>query len=253
MKKIALPEPFFFENGPRAILLLHAYTGSSNDMRMLGRALEKEGYTVYAPHFKGHGTLDPTDILAATPADWWLDTQNALAFLREKGYQEIAVLGLSMGGIFAMHTITEKVTGVIGGGFFCSPITPVKNQVPENFLIYADSVLTVAEVSETEKAERLTSIQQRVTTQLSAIEAIARQTAEQLAEIQVPIFIAQAGQDEMIDAKGAFETVEKLTQTRFTFSWYPKSGHVITVGPDHKQLEQDVLSFLATLSWNEEK
>lgn len=252
-KRINLPKPLFSENGKRAVLLLHAYSGSSNDVRMMSRSLEKENYTVYSPIFSGHGTLVPEDILDQSPEKWWQDTQTAIDFLREKGYQEIAVLGLSMGGIFAMHTITEKVTGVIGGGFFCSPITPVKNQVPENFLIYADSVLTVAEVSETEKAERLTSIQQRVTTQLSAIEAIARQTAEQLAEIQVPIFIAQAGQDEMIDAKGAFETVEKLTQTRFTFSWYPKSGHVITVGPDHKQLEQDVLSFLATLSWNEEK
>ena len=39
MKAINLPEPFFFEAGPRTVLLLHAYTGSANDVRLLGRFL----------------------------------------------------------------------------------------------------------------------------------------------------------------------------------------------------------------------
>ncbi len=53
--KVSLPEPFFFEAGKRAVLLLHGFTGSSADVRILGRFLEKEGYTVKAPHYKGHG------------------------------------------------------------------------------------------------------------------------------------------------------------------------------------------------------
>ena len=53
MKAIHLPEPFFFEAGPRAVLLLHAYTGSANDVRLLRRFLERNGYTVYAPNFTG--------------------------------------------------------------------------------------------------------------------------------------------------------------------------------------------------------
>lgn len=36
-------KPFFFEAGPRAVLLLHGFTGSSADVRMLGRFLEKKG------------------------------------------------------------------------------------------------------------------------------------------------------------------------------------------------------------------
>ncbi|WP_373748590.1 alpha/beta hydrolase, partial [Jeotgalibaca porci] len=56
MSKIKLPQPFLFEAGPRAVLLLHAYTGSANDVRMLGRHLQREGYTVYAPNFSGHAS-----------------------------------------------------------------------------------------------------------------------------------------------------------------------------------------------------
>ena len=41
-KKINLPKPLFSEKGKRAVLLLHAYSGSSNDVRMLSRRLEKK-------------------------------------------------------------------------------------------------------------------------------------------------------------------------------------------------------------------
>lgn len=53
--KIRLHEPFFFEEGPRAVLLLHGFTGNSSDVRQLGRYLQKKGYTCYAPHYEGHG------------------------------------------------------------------------------------------------------------------------------------------------------------------------------------------------------
>lgn len=35
-------KPFFFQAGKRAVLLLHGFTGSSSDVRMLGRFLEKQ-------------------------------------------------------------------------------------------------------------------------------------------------------------------------------------------------------------------
>lgn len=40
--KIRLPEPFFFEEGKRAVLLLHGFTGNSSDVRQLGRFLQKK-------------------------------------------------------------------------------------------------------------------------------------------------------------------------------------------------------------------
>ncbi len=137
---------------------------------MLSRRLEKENYTVYSPNFSGHGTLVPEDILDQTTEQWWQDTQEAVAFLRERGYQEIAIFGLSMGGIFSMHALTEQLTGLIGGGFFCSPIYPVENKVPENFVLYAENVMKIAEVPAEEQQSRLQSIEQRVKQQLGAIE-----------------------------------------------------------------------------------
>ncbi|MTD41655.1 alpha/beta fold hydrolase [Erwinia sp. CPCC 100877] len=253
MKIINLPKPLFSENGARAVLLLHAYSGSSNDVRMLSRHLEKANYTVYSPNFSGHATFAPEDILSKTTEAWYHDTLAAVNFLKDKGYRQIAVLGLSMGGIFSMNVLTKQIEGIIGGGFFCSPIFPVKNNVPENFVLYSEKVLKMAGVSDAERQKRLENIKQQASLQLKAIEQFAAQTAAHLEQINVPVFMAQAGQDEMIDAAGVYETAEALRKTRYTLNWYPNSGHVLTVGADHKQLEQDVAAFLNTLPWNEEK
>ena len=252
-RKIILPKPLFVEQGPRAVLLLHAYSGSSNDVRMLCRYLESSHYTVYTPIFSGHATMNPEDILSKDIDQWKDDALSAVDFLKQQGYQEVAVLGLSMGGIVAMNLLTQELPGVIGGGFFCSPIFPVQTQVPENFAIYSENVLKAAGTDPREVQRRMEGIRIQSVQQLAQIEDFAAQTASKLSEITVPVFAAQAGKDEMIDPHGVFQTVEALTATRFTLHWYPNSGHVLTVGPDHRELEQDVTSYLDSLPWNKEK
>lgn len=243
------PKPIFLPHGAKAVLLLHAYSGSPNDVRMLARALEKREYTVYAPMYRGHGTMDPIDILQQKPETWWQETKEAIAFLQSKGYNEIAVFGLSMGGVFATRLLTENQAGVIGGGFFCSPIAPVKTTVVESFLAYAKQLLEGSKT--TDINERLREYQPLVTEQLAKIEQQASVAYKKLSEVQQPFFMAQAGKDQMIEPEGVFKTARELEQARFQLNWYPKSGHVITVGPERRQLEQDVAEFLAGLDWRE--
>ncbi|MGC6768883.1 alpha/beta hydrolase [Enterococcus sp. LJL51] len=252
-KKINLPKPLFIKKGAKAVLLFHAYSGSSNDVRMLCRYLENKNYTVYSPMFSGHGTLNPEDILDQSVEKWQQDALQAVAFLKDQGYGQIAVLGLSMGGLFAVNLLTQEEEAVIGGGCFCSPIFPVKTRVPENFILYAENVIKLSGESEEAVEKRMTDIRSRSVEQLRQIENYAEKTAKALDKIDTPVFIAQAGQDEMIDPKGAFQTAAALTDTKITFNWYPNSGHVLTVGPEHKELEQDVANYLETLSWDEEK
>lgn len=246
---VQMPESLFLPHGRRAVLLLHAYSGSPNDVRMLARSLEKLDYTIYAPLFTGHGTAEPLDILEESSEQWWQDSQQAVAFLQDKGYQDIAVLGLSMGGTFATRLLSAMPESFIGGGFFCSPIAPVKTNVTENFLLYAKQVLERNGREATE--EKIESYRPLVEKQLATIEKQAQIAYSDLDKIDCPFFMAQAGQDEMIEAEGVFQTAAHLQQTSFTLNWYPKSGHVITVGPERRQLEQDVADFLAGLGWRE--
>src|SRR5699024_5215934 len=117
--KIKQPEPFTFEAGPRAVLLLHGFTGHSADVRMMGRFLEKKGYTTHAPIYRGHG-LPPEELIKANPDQWWEDVQHALKHLRDLGYEEIAVAGLSLGGVLGLKlAYSEKVKAMIS---MCAPM-----------------------------------------------------------------------------------------------------------------------------------
>ena len=113
-------QPFFFEAGRRAVLLLHGFTGSSADVRMLGRFLEKHGYTSLAPHYRGHGVA-PEELITTNPSQWWADVLTAYDELLERGYDEIAVCGLSLGGVMALKLALNKpLKGVVT---MCAPMT----------------------------------------------------------------------------------------------------------------------------------
>ncbi|MGX7197154.1 alpha/beta hydrolase [Enterococcus olivae] len=250
-KNISLPKPVFAEHGNRAVLLLHAYSGSPNDVRMLCRRLEQENYTVYSPMFAGHGTFDPQDILKEKVNTWFENTKEAILFLKNKGYQEIAVLGLSMGGIMAMGALTLADPAIVGGGSFCSPIFKAENHVPENFIRYAEQVLGYSNFTESEQKAMMPEIEQEAYRQLAAIEAFAEKVSQQLEKIERPVFLAQAGKDKMIDPFTVFETAKGLVHTKTTIQWYPESGHVVTVDKERKEFEKDVVSFIESLSWKE--
>ncbi len=183
----SLPKPLYAKHSKRAVLLLHAYSGSPNDVRMLARYLEKSEYTVYAPLFTGHGTLAPQDILAQKTETWWEDTKQAIHFLKAEGFSQVAVFGLSMGGIFAVRALAEQ-SEIIGGGCFCSPISPVENHVPENFERYERYVLKLAGESEQEIEETVAALRPNVYQQLAEIQNQAAITEGKLSDIQAPVF-----------------------------------------------------------------
>lgn len=250
-RKPSLPRPLFVKKSRRGVLLLHAYSGSANDVRMLSRLLEKRDYTVYAPNLSGHGTMEPLDITSQRVATWQEDVAEALIKLR-KNCDQIAVFGLSMGGILAMDAL-EREPDLIGGGIFCSPLFKNDNQVTASFLKYAQQVYQLGELSEEEKKAKLAEVTTRQPSQMSEIEELGSQVANKLGTLAMPIYIAQAGADEMIDPTTAFQTLAALKQTDVSFYWFAKSGHVITVDPVHRQFEKTLLHFIENLPWNEEK
>jgi len=244
------PEPFYFEHGEHAVILLHAYAGSANDVRMLGRALERANYTVYAPQFSGHATGDPRDILRQSPAQWWQDTQQAISFVRQKGYTKISIFGLSLGGIFATAAL-ERDSQLMGGGTFSSPLfSGNHSEVAEMFITLSQHQLAHSQLTAVTQAQILAGLPEQVDQQLYAINAFtATHVTAQLQQLTQPFFIGQGGRDELIDATFAQRLRDQLLadQLPVDFHWYADSGHVITVNEAHHQLEQDVLTYLKKL------
>jgi len=247
--KIKHPAPFTFEAGPRAVLLLHGFTGHTADVRMLGRFLEKKGITSHAPIYRGHGGTAEA-IVAASAAEWWEDVVQAYEHLHNLGYKEIAVAGLSLGGVLGLKLAHEKdVKAVIP---MCAPMFfDNEQQLTAGFEKYARTYKQL-EGKDTQtidlEMEQLLAGSKQV---FQEIGTFVEQVHEEVEAITAPAFVVQARQDQMINPDSADYIYDSLASEQKELKWYEYSGHVITLGQEKDQLHEDIYQFLETLDWND--
>ncbi|WJY27738.1 MULTISPECIES: alpha/beta hydrolase [Sporosarcina] len=247
--KIGQAKPFFFKHGKRAVLLLHGFTGTSADVRMLGRYLEKKNYTSLAPHYKGHGVA-PEELIHTGPDEWWQDVLEGYRTLREAGYDQIAVAGLSLGGVFSLKLGSEMpVKGIVTMN---APMSMRSTDLMyEGVLRYAGEYKKIEGKSEAEIEEEVEALRGQTMPSLADLQQLIADVRSGLDLIYAPTLVVQSVHDEVIDPESAdviFETIESPDKRQ---SWYKNSGHVITLGKEKEQLHEDVFAFLESLDWEE--
>ena len=247
--RIKLPQPFFFEGGKRAVLLLHGFTGNSADVRMLGRFLETKGYTCHAPHYKGHG-VPPEELVTTGPSDWWKDVMMAYDLLKSKGYDEIAVAGLSLGGVFSLKLgYTVPIKGIVP---MCAPMYIKSEEVMyEGVLQYARDYKKYEGKSPEEIEFEMNKFVETPMNTLRALQDLIADVRNHIDHIYAPTFVVQARHDKMINIDSAniiYNTIESPVKE---IKWYEESGHVITLDKERNQLHEDVFHFLEGLDWND--
>ncbi|MCI1882720.1 MAG: carboxylesterase [Sporolactobacillus sp.] len=248
MGRVRPPKPFFFEGGRRAVLLLHGFTGNSADVRQLGKYLYRHGYTCYGPHYSGHA-VPPEQLVRTGPADWWVDVTRAVRFLKQAGYPEIAVGGLSLGGVFSLKCgYTFSVKGIVS---MCAPAYRENgDRLYRGVLRYMETYKHYEGKKPEEIATEIARIRNKIPPLLAAMAGLIHMVRQNLGRIYVPAFIAQASRDEMIDPSGANIIYHDIHSTQKQLKWYEKSGHVITLGTEKAMLHQDVYAFLESLDWS---
>lgn len=241
-------KPFFFEAGPRAVLLLHGFTGSSADVRMLGRFLEKKGYTSLAPQYRGHGTA-PEKLITTNPDEWWQDVQEAYQRLQEAGYQEIAVAGLSLGGVFSLKLgLNQPVKGIIT---MCAPMTMrTLDLMFEGVLGYAKQYKQYEGKKDDEIEIEVDAIRQKGMPSLPDLQKLVAAVRAEVDLVYAPLFVVQATNDNIIDPKSAHYIYEEAQSNMKEIKWFDHSGHVITLGREKDQLHEDIYQFLEKLDWS---
>ena len=92
--KVKSPRPINLKGTRKeAVLLLHSFTGTICDVKPLAQKLNQEGYTCYAPNYKGHG-LPLDQFTQYTVHDWWNDVLNGYQYLKDEGYETIYATGI---------------------------------------------------------------------------------------------------------------------------------------------------------------
>ncbi|UOQ85245.1 alpha/beta hydrolase [Gracilibacillus salinarum] len=241
------PEPFMFKGDERAVLLLHGFTGHSADVRMLARHLNNEGYTCYAPIYRGHGK-SPEDLIKATAEQWWEDVQDAYHYLQAQGYQKIAVAGLSLGGVLGLRlACNNPVQGIVT---MCSPMFfDNESQLTIGFRQFAKEFKQLEgkdEVTVQQETEQLLDESKDL---FKEIEKSITRVKDNIDILYTPTLVAQAKQDEMINPDSANYIYENVESDNKQIKWYENAGHAITFSKAKDQLHEDIAAFFESLDW----
>lgn len=246
--KVKQPKEFTFEEGERAVLLLHGFTGHTADVRMLGRFLQKKGYTCHAPIYRGHGA-PPEELIESNPDQWWEDVQQALNHLRELGHKQIAVAGLSLGGVLGLKlAYSEPIKAVIP---MCAPMFfDNEGQLTKGFRVFSKEYKQLEGKDESTIEMEVNELMSKSKQLFTDLGGLIEEVNQNVDTIYAPTFVVQARNDQMINTESANYIYENVEADEKNIKWYEESGHVITLDKEKQQLHEDIYKFLESLDWS---
>ncbi len=112
-------QPFLFEGGQPAALLVHGFPGSALEMRLLGKDLNEAGWTVRGVCLPGFGS-ELTGLIQNNNDSWVKAVRKELEELRTAGHTPLLLAGYSFGGALAMQV---AATTPVDGLALISPMT----------------------------------------------------------------------------------------------------------------------------------
>ena len=222
-----LTEGFYFKGTNNfGVLLCHGFTGAPGEMKELGVALNKEGYTVKCIEYRGHGS-DKENFLNTNVYEWYNDLQSALEELRND-VKFLYVMGLSMGGAFSVKVAEDyNIQGLVTMN---APLVgmPLKEILDSRKEDLTDDVYQLELNSLTKYSKFITEVGQTIN----------------LNKITAPLLIVQG----MIDQDRYKISSHMLT----TYSNskilkridLPKSGHLVTTEDERYDLFKAIIMFL---------
>lgn len=214
---------------------------------MIGRYLEKRGYTCHAPLYAGHG-VPPEELVKTGPSDWWQDVEAGYQYLKDEGYEEIAVGGLSLGGVFSLKLgYTENVKGIVT---MSAPTTFKSDELMyEGVVNYAKQYKQLQGKSAEEVEKEMEAFKKTPMDTLSQLQQLNLDVRENMHHIEAPTFVIQGRLDDVIYIDSADEIYNAVNAEKKKLKWYEQSGHAITFGKEKEQLHADIFEFLEGLDW----
>jgi len=110
------PTDFYLPGGRSGVLLIHGLTGTPSEMRLVGKGLNRQGFTVYGMQLAGH-CGNEEDLLKTGWRDWYRSVCEAADRLR-KDVDHMFVAGLSMGALLALKLAADRPDEIDGLGLY---------------------------------------------------------------------------------------------------------------------------------------
>jgi len=226
--------PFFFEGGPTGCLLIHGFSGSPPEMRLMGEYLAGKGLTVLGVRLAGHGTT-PEDMARTGWRDWVASAEEGLREL-ESLCEQVFVAGLSMGGLITLHLAAHHPLAGIVAMAAPAYITDWRFRflpLAQYFIRWVTPDIE-SDLTDPEAKKRLSSYQVLPVRCIVSLGQLMRLARRELPQVKAPALIMQGEKDHHVPADSARVIFEELGTAEKEIVWWPNSGHCITVDSERE-------------------
>jgi carboxylesterase len=238
------PSPFFLEGGSAGIMLIHGFTGSPPEMRLVGNYLYEYGFTVSGPCLPGHGTT-LEDLNQRRWMEWVNHLEEALVDLQTR-CETVFVGGLSLGALLTLYLAAQH--SELAGIIVYAPAIMVTDwrshfvSVIKYLTPYASK--PEVDLTDPEAESRLWSYEQYPTSASHEVMKLIRQVKRLVPQVRSPILIVHSTIDRDVHPKGVefiYEGVGSVDKELLTLH---NSGHVLTVDSEWQLVAEKTYRFI---------
>ena len=222
-------------------LIIHGFTGGPHELEPLTEYLqERTDWHISVPTLPGHGRK-----LALENVNYksWIETAEASLKKLKESFDEIYIIGFSMGGMIAAYLAAkykvDKLVLLATAGKYLS-FKQISFDLGE---IVKDSVTGKLPQNKLYRhyKRKLGSVPLKANIEFLKL---VRLTRKSLKNVESPVLIAQGQMDNMVPYKTAYYLDKAISSKRKEVVFFERSRHLICLGNDKDTLNRMVHEFL---------
>lgn len=233
--------PFVWEGNRLGILLIHGFTATTAEVRLLAERLHNENYTISAPLLPGHYTT-PEELNETRWIDWVDHVDFAYQMLAQR-CQKVFVGGESTGAVLSLYLASKypEIAGVMA----YAPAIRLQMSLLNKLKLYAASPfiphLDKASIDANENWQGYSVNPLKAAIQLLQLQ---RATLKRLRLITQPVMVVQGRLDTTIHPKSGKIIHSKIKSKIKQLHWMEKSTHVVLLDEELDQITDLTLQFI---------
>lgn len=233
-------DAFFWRAGKTGALLIHGFTATTAEVRLLGEYLHARGYTVSAPLLPGHGTT-PDELNRIQWQDWTRAVNDAYVELAAQ-CERVFVIGESMGALLTLFLASEHpaIAGLVCSAPALLTARMWQARLLAPFVAYAKKPGRAPSDADA-RWKGYTVNPLRAVVQLNKLQ---RETRRRLPRIQQPILVIQGRLDQTIDPRSGQVILNEIASRDKELGWFEHSTHCVLLDREWEQAAELTAKFI---------
>lgn len=239
------PSPFFLEGGTVGVLLIHGFTGSPPEMRLVADYLHQRGLTVSGPLLPGHGTT--VDAMNRCPWSDWIDHAEGALTDIQAHCEMVFVGGLSMGAVIALYLAAHhrELSGIVTYSPAVWPADRLIYLTPAlKYLIRQQPKSDDSDLTDPQAERRLWSYDENPAFAAHEFLKLLRRVRRRLPQVTCPILVVHSTLDTAIHRDSARRTYERVSSSDKELFTLHNSGHCLTVDSEWETAAEKTYDFI---------